>query len=180
MAGASQVNGAAANLGLSQVTVSSLERIKSAAPGIKEVQENNLVLLGAPILQAAVDGVLLAKLEDLKRMTGRLQSLDVHDAIFLLRNCYAIPKLTYFLRCAPTFKNMDTLQLYDTEMRSALERILNVELKDEAWEQSSLPIKKGGAGRREGRTPFPTIANKKGGAFAMKGLSIVSHPVYYP
>ena len=129
-------------------TKSVVEKIKRDCPRIKTPERKELLLLGAPILEEEIDGVLLEKLEDLKRMVERLSMIDAHDALFLLKNCFAIPKLTYFLRCAPTFKNTATLQLYDQEMRNSLQKILNVELKEEAFNQSSLPVKQGGLGVR--------------------------------
>ena len=69
------------------------------------VNRENLLLLGAPICEEAIEGVLQEKLQDLQRMTERLTTIDAHDAVFLLRSCYAIPKLTYFLRSAPTYSS---------------------------------------------------------------------------
>ena len=115
-------------------------------PNIKLLQRDNLLLLGAPILEEAAEGVLLEKLEELKRMCGRLDFIDTQDAIFLLKNCYAIPKLTYFLRTAPMFKNSITLEQYDKVLKDSLEGILNIKLEEPAWQQSSLPVKQGGLG----------------------------------
>ena len=58
-------------------------------PKIKMVNRNNLLLLGAPICEEAIEGVLLKKLQDLKRMAERLTNIDAHDAVYLLRSCYA-------------------------------------------------------------------------------------------
>ena len=126
-----------------------LDQIKRNMPNIKTMHRNDLLLLGAPIYEEAADNVLLEKLEDLRRMGERLDFIDAQDAVFLLRNCYAIPKLTYFLRTAPTFKNADTLKLYDLELKKILEGILNIKMDDSAWDQSSLPVKKGGLGIRK-------------------------------
>ena len=82
-------------------------------------------------------------------MAERLTTIDAHDAVFLLRCCYAIPKLTYFLRSAPTFRTMATLQEYDQVIKNCLEDIINIKLDQEAWTQSSLPIKQGGLGIRK-------------------------------
>ena len=47
-------------------------------PSKKTCQKSryNLLLLGAPIFEKAIEGVLLEKLEDFKRMTN----IDAHDA----------------------------------------------------------------------------------------------------
>ena len=52
----------------------------------------------------------------------------------------------YTLRCAPSFRSTATLALYDQEIRGCLENILNVELHEKAWDQSSLPAKQEGIG----------------------------------
>ena len=49
----------------------------------------------------AGDEVFRKKFVDLQRMGQRLREIDRHDALFLLRHCFAIPKVTYFLRTAP-------------------------------------------------------------------------------
>ena len=109
------------------------------------VNRTNLLLLGAPICEEAIEGVLQEKLQDLQRMAERLTTIDAHDAVFLLRSCYAIPKLTYFLRSAPTYRTMATLQEYDQVIKKCLEEIININLGQEA----SLPVKQGGLGIRK-------------------------------
>ena len=121
-------------------------RFQSRAPGIKTLTDNNLTLLGAPLTEAASDAIMMEKLDALKLMGERLAMIDSHDALFLLKNCFAIPKLTYFLRTAPFFKKKDILHLYDEELKNALETILNVPLEGDAWIQCTLPVKKGGLG----------------------------------
>ena len=63
------------------------------APNIKVLEDESLTLLGAPILDEATDGVLSKKLEDLALMMKRLKTIDSHDALFLLKNCFSLPKL---------------------------------------------------------------------------------------
>ena len=112
------------------------------------MSNHELILLGAPILEESKDAVLLSKLEDLKLMVSRLKDIDAHDSLVLLRHCFAIPKLTYFIRCTPYFNSKEILQQYDEQLRLGLQSILNVELNEDAWLQSSLPIDKGGLGIR--------------------------------
>ena len=131
---------------LQQDTLTILAQIELALPNVKSMNRSNLLLLGAPIFEEAIDTVLLEKLDDLKRMREKLVFIDPHDVLFLLRGCYAIPKLTYCLRSAPTFKSMATLKLYDQEMKECLEEILNIRLDEQARDQCSLPVKQGGFG----------------------------------
>ena len=113
------------------------------------MEKVNLTLLGAPIFPEAIDDILQPKLDDLILMVERLKTIDAHDALFLLKSAYAIPKLMYFIRSAPTFKNMETLALYDEVLRQGLQEILNVELEGDQWLQSSLPVRRGGLGIRK-------------------------------
>lgn len=61
--------------------------------------------LGAPLTVEAVSGVLTAKTAELSLMFQRLEILDVHQALFLLRHCFSFPKLMYVLRASPTFRS---------------------------------------------------------------------------
>ena len=93
--------------------------------------------------------MLIPKREKLKLMANRLKQIDKHDALFLLKNCYAIPKLTYILRTVPCFTRPDILQSYDIVIKEALEAILNTSLQqDLCWMQSTLPVNLGGLGIR--------------------------------
>ena len=118
-------------------------------PGIKVIQPEDLTLLGAPVLPCANNKVLSAKLDSLKTLTERLKQLHEHDALYLLKNCMAIPKLLYFLRTAPCFLNPDLLAEYDDTIKSGLENILNVKMTDPIWDQVSLPTRLGGFGIRK-------------------------------
>ena len=118
------------------------------APDIQILKEEDLTLLGAPITEASIDGVLREKLEALKLMSSRLEDISSHEALFLLRHCVAIPKLQYFLRSAPCFKNPQMLEEYDLVLQDCVQKIINVRLDEEKCLQSSLPVKFGGLGVR--------------------------------
>ena len=72
--------------------------------------------------------------------------LSSHDALTLLRHSLVIPKILYILRTAPCFSS-PCLAVYDTELRSTLSDILNIDLSCEsAWSQATLPVCFGGIG----------------------------------
>ena len=119
---------------------------KKVTPGVKLLSKDNLTLLGAPIFPEAIESILGTKLENLTLMVNRLKEIDAHDALFLLRNCFSMPKLTYNLRTSPCFLKKEVLIRYDTIIKEALQKILNVNLDEKAWNQSTLPIKFGGLG----------------------------------
>ena len=81
----------------------------------------------------------------LSLMGERLQYIFSHDAILLLRNAFAIPKLLYLLRTSSCFLST-TLQCYDDELRKILCSIMNICLSEAAWTQATLPDQLGGLG----------------------------------
>ena len=123
-----------------------VRKFEVKCPGIKILDKTNLTLLGTPVFPEAIESTLRKKMSELKLMVDRLSQLDAHDALFLLRNALSIPKLTYFLRTAPSFLEIEVLRLYDKLLKEALQLILNINLKESAWNQSTLPISKGGLG----------------------------------
>ena len=159
------VNASMEAASLSPETRAQLDQIKLTAPGIRILEDQDLTLLGAPILEESGNDVLLSKLQDLSLMVERLEDIDAHDALFLLKNCFSIPKLMYFLRCAPCFKHQGTLHKYDEKLRECLQKILNVQLEDGTWEQCSLPVANGGLGiRRASDLAVPTFMSSSYGA----------------
>ena len=126
-----------------------LEAFRQRAPEIKVLKEEDLTLLGAPITEKALEGVMIKKLQDLERMSDRLQLLDSHDALYILRHSLAIPKVNFFLRGAPCHKIPEVLDRYDQVLRASLEKILNIKMvQEDSWTQSTLPVARGGLGIR--------------------------------
>lgn len=50
-------------------------------------------------------------------MCDRLQELNAHTKCFLLKNCFAIPKLTYFVRISHAWKFENFIEDYDHLMK---------------------------------------------------------------
>ena len=72
----------------------------------KNVNKVDLTLLDAPVLPGrAIDKVLQEKISDLGPAINRLSLLQAHDALCLLKNSIAMPKLLYVLRTSPSFDN---------------------------------------------------------------------------
>ena len=85
-------------------------------------------LLGAPILERkAINTALQAKIKNLERSVKRLSLLQAHDALCLLKNALAMPKLQYILRTSPCAGN-PLLSGFDDVLRRGLSKILNVDL----------------------------------------------------
>ena len=92
--------------------------------------KKDINLLGAPILEGkAVNTALQVKIRELERSIERLSLLQAHDALCLLKNALAMPKLQYILRTSPCAGN-PLLSAFDDVLRRGLSKILNVDLND--------------------------------------------------
>ena len=114
----------------------------------KKVDKMDLTILGAPVMGGTMaDSVLKEKTAALERAVNRLSLLPAHDALCLLKNSIAMPKLLYTLRTAPCSGSPE-LERFDQLLRSSLSTLLNVNLTDDQWKQASLPVHMGGLGVR--------------------------------
>lgn len=125
-----------------------LSSFNAIAPGIKTVEKSDLSLLGSPIFHDAIELATKETLSKLTHLFENLQGLHPHIAFFLLKNCLAIPKLTYFLRTTPLWFLPSILKETDGLFKACLESILNLQLDDKSWSLASLPISFGGLGIR--------------------------------
>ena len=126
------------------------ETILTSIPGDQLVDPANATLLGSPLGDGScVSRVIAEKIDALKRVGEKFEVLSAHDALFLLRNSFAIPKFQYLLRTAPCFKS-EMLIEYDNTLHLILSEVTNtaVASDDRAWTQASLPVKLGGLGVR--------------------------------
>jgi len=106
----------------------------------------SMTLLDAPVLKGkAHDKVIRNKIDDLTRAVERLKHLQSHDALVILKNCPAIPKLLYLLRTSQCGDN-PLLRQFDNTLWTVLVNILNVDISNDQWLQASLPVGDGGLG----------------------------------
>ena len=78
--------------------------ILCSLPGACVVEPSIECVLCVPLgCLESVSDVLKAKVHSYTVMGERLEFLSAHDAMILLRNPFAIPKLLYTLRTAPCF-----------------------------------------------------------------------------
>ena len=110
---------------------------------------NESIILGSPISAQGVRSEISLRTEALKRMISKLNLIDPHQAFVLLKNSFAIPKLTYLMRSAPAFLQADLLHEFDSELRNAMSQITNIDFTEESWTQASLPTRAGGLGIRK-------------------------------
>ena len=124
--------------------------ILALIPDAAITDPNIACLLGSPIGNIeSTSKAIVEKARLLEIMGDRLQHLEAHDALLLLRHSLAIPKLLFTLRTAPSFLS-PSLSLYDDKLRSIVSSITNSHLtsEDHAWTQATLPVKYGGLGIR--------------------------------
>ena len=120
----------------------------SSSPSLRTVDPTKATLLGAPIGgDSSLNIVWDSKVEQLQTLGNRLTQLQAHDALCLLQNGLAIPKVLYILRTAPSFRST-VLSSFDSVLCTLLETICNTHLSNQSWIQASLPIHLGGLGIR--------------------------------
>jgi len=66
--------------------ISILYKFREIAADIKLVDSKVMTLLRSPLLSSVTDEVLKSKLNHLRCMWSRLNDLDAHNALFLLKN----------------------------------------------------------------------------------------------
>ena len=127
-------------------------------PGAQLIDPPKAMLLGSPLGDdSCITNAISEKIEDLRRLGERLKLLSVHDALVLLRNSFALPKLQYILRTAPCFKS-SSLMSYDDCLCEILSGVTNTPLESNsaAWSQATLPVKLGGLGIRSAAEIAPS------------------------
>ena len=73
--------------------------VRAALPDVKEIQYDNLSLLGSPLTDGSIAAAGEAASALVARLCARLRGLDSHSAVFFLAHHVSAPRLTTF--CAP-------------------------------------------------------------------------------
>ena len=115
-----------------------------------------MTLLGAPIHKGkAQDKAIQDKIDDLTTAVERLKHLQAHDALVILKNSLAIPKLLYLLRTSQCSDN-PLLRQFDDTLWTGLITILNVDINNDQWLQASVLAGDGGLGIRSAEVLAPS------------------------
>ena len=88
-----------------------LSEFNSVCPGIIVTPKEELELLGAPLGAVSRKRLLEKKVEDFETMSSNLEKVEPHTALFLLRNCFSIPKILYYLRTSECFRKRTARKL---------------------------------------------------------------------
>ena len=86
------------------------------------------------------------KIKELEKISDVIDKLDAHYGFYLLKNCFSMPKLLYFLRTTPYFLQNDFLERYDKLLRNSLGKVTNVKMDDNQFLQAALPAAHAGLG----------------------------------
>jgi hypothetical protein len=122
----------------------------------KFVKADEATLLGSPLsIGKATDDMLKSKIDILSILAGRLNLLQAHDALTILRHSLSLPALLHILRTSLRCKNQ-YLREFDETLRTCLSGILNVSLDDASWLQATMPVKEGGLGLRRSEQIAPS------------------------
>ena len=130
-------------------SIAVIDNFKQLLPDLKITSIDESIILGSPIAAQGVRSEIKSKLDALKRMISRLNLIDPHQAFVLLKNSFAIPKMTYLLRSSPAFQQVDLLDDFDITVRKSMSSITNIDFTDDSWTQVSLPVRSGGLGIRK-------------------------------
>ena len=109
--------------------------LASDLPGLKRTELADMELLGSAILDQALENEIAQKLHTYLLISHRLQQLDTHTGLFLLKNAFSHPRLLFLLWSSHCYRHSDDLAACDERTRSTAETICNVQLDDTGWKQ---------------------------------------------
>lgn len=115
-----------------QPVESVVSNFNTLSPGIKIVTED-LELLGAPLTEISTKKFLNKKHVNLTTLLKLLGGLKHHIAFYILRHCFAIPKLMYILRTSACFVFEEELNDMDCEIKATMEKLVNSQLNFDQW-----------------------------------------------
>ena len=145
-----------------------------ATRGVVAVEAEGVVLLGAPLgSQEFMEEEVERKVQKVKEVSLLLALLqDPHIEFVLQRACSGMPKFSYLLRTVDTTTMVHLLEEFDRNTRDSLARILGAAIGDRTWEQSKLPVSKGGMGLRgaEDHAPVAFAASVLASQPLLQGL----------
>src|ERR1700743_1514793 len=97
------------------------------------MNDDNAFLLGSPLTDQSAIVCMNRKIDDLEHLTEKLKNINVHSAFYLLKISISTPRLIFFLRGNPMWRNSHGLERYDNVLKASLESIFNIPLTNRAW-----------------------------------------------
>ena len=123
-----------------------LASFQKLCPGMKTTKNDELIILGSPLGPKSRANLLEKKIDELERGNGIVEKLDAHDGFFMLKICFILPKLLYFLRTSTRFNHPPLMEKYDKTVRDVLTKVCNVNFDNFLSTQLALPAEMGGLG----------------------------------
>jgi len=119
-----------------------LATIETVLPGCRcrQFDPSDCELDGAAIGSSAVTASLSKRADQLRQTDTRLASVDRHDALAILRISLGHSNAIYELRAGASFRDPQAVADYDEALRETMERGLNVQLDELAWQQCTLDL----------------------------------------
>ena len=109
-------------------TVSFLEKFNAICPGIELILVEHVTLLGAALGEKSIDTILEKKNEEFKVLCTNIKDIPKHQAFFLIKNCFAIPKILYIFSTSADFKKDKNLQEMHDNLKDIMESVVNISL----------------------------------------------------
>ena len=86
------------------------------------------------------------KINEPEKVNGIVEKLDAHYGFSILKNCFRLPVLLYFLRTSKSFNHPLFSEKYDKTVLDGLSKVCNVNFDDISSTQLALPAEMGGLG----------------------------------
>ena len=115
-------------------------------PRDQNTKKDEFVILGSPLAPKSQADLLEKKINELEKVNGIVEKLDAHYGFFMLKNCFSLPKLLYFLRTSTCFNHPARFEKYDKTVRDGLSKVCKVNFDNISSTQLALPAEMGGLG----------------------------------
>ena len=123
-----------------------LTQFRKVCPKIKIKTKEELLFSGSPIGELCRKELPGKSIKELEKISDVIDKLDARYGFYLLKNCFSMPKLLYFLRTSPCLLQNDLLERYDNLLRNSFCKVINVKMDDNQFLQAVFPAARGGLG----------------------------------
>ena len=123
-----------------------LAYFQKICPEIKIPKKDELIILGSPLGPKSQADFLEKRIIEPEQVNGIVEKLVAHNGFFMLKKCFSLPRLLYFLRTSTCFIHPTLLKTYDKTVRDGLSKVCNVNFDDTSSTQLALSAEMGSLG----------------------------------
>ena len=123
-----------------------LASFQKLCPGIKRPEKDEFIILGSPLGPKSHADLLEKKINELEKGNWIVEKLDAHYGFFMLKSCFSLPKMLYFLRTSTCFNHPAPSEKYDKTVPDGLFKVCNRIFNDLSSTQLALSAEMGGLG----------------------------------